>query len=203
MSALAFVDTETTGLDPDRNEVWEVALILRDPEQGEDQEYLWQLPVDLSRADSIALTIGQFYERRWNEAGGLHFGMKGRVWDGEPEEKFVVKEPYQWAMNFARLTSGAHLVGAVPDFDSRFLTKTLRQWGACPGWHYHLIDVEALLIGWSRGKADWTEPDDLETPPWNSRELYAAHGFEWEGEHTALGDARLARAVYDRVMTWK
>lgn len=31
MTVLAFVDTETTGLDPDRHEIWEVALIVRRP----------------------------------------------------------------------------------------------------------------------------------------------------------------------------
>lgn len=57
MTALAFVDTETTGLDPDFHEIWEVGLIVN------DEERLWQLPVDLKRADPKALEIGRFHER--------------------------------------------------------------------------------------------------------------------------------------------
>lgn len=61
MSApLAFVDCETTGLDPDRHEVWEVALILR-ADAGETSQ-VWQLPVDLGRAEAKALEVGRFYE---------------------------------------------------------------------------------------------------------------------------------------------
>jgi hypothetical protein len=55
--SLAFIDTETTGLDPDRHEIWEIALIV------DDQEYQWFLPVDLGKADPIALNIGRFHER--------------------------------------------------------------------------------------------------------------------------------------------
>ncbi len=41
---LAFVDTECTGLDPDRHEIWEVGLIV------DDEEHSWFLPVDLAKA---------------------------------------------------------------------------------------------------------------------------------------------------------
>jgi len=35
MTTLAFLDTETTGLDPERHEIWEVGLILRDEDDAE------------------------------------------------------------------------------------------------------------------------------------------------------------------------
>lgn len=62
MTTLAFIDTETTGLDPVRHEIWEVGMILR----GDDwrREYVWQLPVDLGRADVIAMNIGGIRQRR-------------------------------------------------------------------------------------------------------------------------------------------
>ena len=167
---LAFCDTETTGLDPERNEVWEVGLILRDSE-GVEVERLWQLPVDLGRADSVALKVGKFYERRWD------YGELTR--------------PVDFADEFAELTHGSHLVGAVPSFDDGFLKPLLRANRACPGWHYHLVDVEALAAG--RLAAE---------PPWNSNELSQLVGVDPEDfdRHTALGDARWARAIYDAVM---
>lgn len=74
MTALAFIDTETTGLDPEQHEIWEVGLIARGvafpamlesiPEQGtQDYWFRWFLPVDLSRADPEGLRIGGFHDR--------------------------------------------------------------------------------------------------------------------------------------------
>jgi DNA polymerase III epsilon subunit-like protein len=207
-AALAFVDTETTGLDPDRHEVWEVGLILRDSE-GVEVEYEWQLPVNLGRADAIALTIGHFYERHI-------FGFpllqvhRTNIGTGDSTPDTLAG----WAYEFAELTHGAHLVGAVPSFDDAFLKRLLRANGACPGWHYHLIDVEALAVGrlmlmakntaphGTRGAeqaAKWTE---VALPPWNSNDLSRAVGVDPDlfDRHTALGDARWAKAIYDAVM---
>jgi len=186
MSApLAFVDTETTGLDPDLHEIWEVGLILRDT-NGIDGEHTWQLPVDLGRADPIALNIGQFHERR--------------------------EEPMPFVRDFARvfadLTRGAHLVGAVISFDEERLRRLLRANGECPMWHYHLVDVEALAAGYLACRYRGLSPDGphddrhaLARPPWDSNRLSLAVGVNPEqfDRHTALGDARWARAIYDAV----
>lgn len=193
MSArLAFVDTETTGLDPDCHEVWEVGLILRD-EEGVEFEHCWQLPVDLGRADAVALTVGRFYERRQDRP----------------------THPRDFAAQFAEWTHGAHLVGAVPSFDAAFLSRLLRTYGACPGWHYHLIDVEALAAAHlitafaacqelGNPVADGPSQEEalLAYPPWKSNDLSRAVGVDPEDfdRHTALGDARWAKAIYDRVM---
>lgn len=186
MAVLAFVDTETTGLDPDRHEVWELALILRRPDRTET-EYVWQLPVDLGRAEAKALEIGRFY---------------GRQNLGGPDD------PWDVARRFAELTAGAHLVGAVPSFDDAFLKRFLRAHGACPGWHYHLVDVEALAIGWLAGRYHEHVAEGVEapllppSPPWNSGDLTDCLGLviDESTKHTALGDARWAKAIYDRVM---
>jgi hypothetical protein len=56
-SNVVFLDTETTGLDPDRNEIWDLAFI------RDGKEYEYKFSPDLTRADPIALKIGHFYER--------------------------------------------------------------------------------------------------------------------------------------------
>lgn len=164
--SVAFVDTETTGLDPDRHEIWEVGLIV------DGNEFEWQLPVDLGRAEPIALKINGFHERRWNPATQTDLTNFARI--------------------FALLTRGYHLAGAVVSFDEERLRKLLRANGACPEWHYHLVDVETFAAG-KLGLA----------PPWDSEELSAKVGIEPTrfDRHTALGDARWAKAIYEAVMS--
>lgn len=166
---LVFVDTETTGLDPDRHEIWEIALIY--PHRGTWAEYERQIHVSLRNAEPGALRINRYYER----------------FDGK--RAFHAMEV---AESIARLTAGKHLVGAVPDFDARFMEKMLRDAGYAPAWHYHLVDVESLAAGALR----------LE-PPWKSDDLGRALGVPpslEEERHTALGDARWAKRLYDAVM---
>lgn len=191
MTALAFVDTETTGLDPRHHEVWEVALILRDPE-GVEVERVWQLPVDLGRADPVALSIGRFYERAAQANPGV--------------DEMEMASPWIFAREFAQLTHGAHIVGAVPSFDDGFLKRLLRSFKQCPGWHYHLVDVEALAAGYLAALALEIDCDPeprlaIATPPWNSSELSRHVGVDPDlyPKHTALGDAQWAKAIYDAV----
>jgi DNA polymerase III epsilon subunit-like protein len=178
---VCFVDTETTGLDPDRHEIWEVGLITPDGE-----EHHWFLPVDLGRADAVALRIGRYHERHPMAYDSV-----------TPDIGCYQRDVMQFAADFAYLTLGCHLAGAVVSFDEERLRKLLRANGACPEWHYHLIDVEALAIGYIAGK----QLDELALP-WCSGELSSQLGvnrntFE---KHTALGDARWARAIYLSVM---
>lgn len=188
MTPLAFVDTETTGLDPERHEIWEVGLILRRESASNevfDEEHHWMLqPNNLELADPMALSIGQFHERFDREAAA-------------PSITAFCNE-------FARLTSGAHLVGAVVSFDAIRLERLLRRHGQCPSWHYHLIDVEALAVGWLASQTTHmvAAHDPLVKLPWNSTEISRACGVDPDAfdKHTAMGDAQWARAIYDRVM---
>lgn len=207
MTRLCFIDTETTGLDPDRHEVYEIGLIVRDSEPRHDQQFRWWLPVDLTKADPVALKIGQFFDRRPDENRTWHGALQWAPGSGG-REKGDVREV---AATLMELTAGAHLVGAVPSFDTAFLAPLLRAYGCCPAWHYHLVDVEALAAGYLAGKAKADdllggevaeEGIDLAQPPWDSKDLSRAVGVAPEDfdRHTALGDARWARAIYDAVM---
>lgn len=183
---LVFVDTETTGLDPNYHEIWEVGMIHRswnNSGQQNERSYQWFLPVDLGKADPFALKIGKFFDRY----PGYALPPKNL----NP----TITQLYEFATQFSKLTYGAHMVGAVPSFDSERLTKLLRENGACPSWHYHLVDVEALIAG-HMGFA----------PPWKSENLSIALLGEERNtaladeKHTALGDAQWAMELYDAVM---
>ena len=182
---IVFVDTETTGLDPDRHEIWEVACIYRgtvftsrDTESEEWIEKVWRLPVDLGRADPVALRLTGFHERT------------GFMSQPSPTK------PNDFAADFAKITRGKHLAGAVVSFDEERLRKLLRANGACPEWHYHLIDVEALAVG---SLAAAGKPPPL---PWDSEDLSRNLGIEPDAHrHEALADARWAKRLYEAVMS--
>lgn len=173
---VCFVDTETTGLDPDLHEIWEVGLIV------DEIEHHWYLPVDLGRADPIALAIGQFHERYPDNAVTSYTTLRA------------------FATEFAYLTRGRHLVGAVVSFDAERLSKLLKANGACPEWHYHLIDVEALAVGFSQWVTSGTAI--ALSLPWKSDDVSRAVGVDPDQfeKHTALGDAHWAKAVYEAVV---
>lgn len=164
---VCFVDCETTGLDPERHEIWEVGLIV------DGKETVWQLPVKLSRADPMALQVGRFHERH----------SQGLIAHHYPD----VRELADFALDFGEATYGRHLVGACVSFDAAFLSKLLRRQGVLPAWHYHLVDVEALAAG-LRGIAPPWNSEELS-------HLVGVDPSAFE-RHTAIGDARWARTLY-------
>lgn len=171
MSGVAFIDTETTGLDPERHEVWEVGIIV------DGFEHHYAIRPDLTKADPTALNIGRFYERTTV--------FKWEWWT-----------PKLAAETIARRLDGRHLVGAIPWFDDRFLRAFLNANGHQGTWHYHLIDVEALAVGYLAAKGEHVEL------PYRSKDLSRLVGVDPDDfeAHTALGDARWAKAVYEAVM---
>lgn len=195
MTTLAFVDTETTGLDDRRHEIWEVALILRDTDDESIYlPFLWQLPVNLNKADPIALNIGKFHERRWSEK--LDFledeTIINSIINGSdlnrPSKDFIV--PYNmlkdWAKHFTELTFNSYLVGNVISFDEERLRKLLRKYDQCPVWNYHIADVEAIAAG-KLGIQ----------PPWKGNTISEALGIPVpENQHSAMTDAAWAMDIY-------
>lgn len=198
---LCFIDTETTSLRPDRR-AWEVAIIHR-TKVGSDWEGVWHIAeqdLDLAQADLFSLKIGGFYERHyeaWNRT---------LLFPGEPvvEPKFKPLPEYSALLNIEAITRGAHLVGNVPGFDAEVLANRMRAHGILPSWHYHLIDIESMIVGYLWGDADTISPDSgVMDLPWNSEDLSRAIGVNPEDfeRHTALGDAKWVRAQWDAITT--
>lgn len=204
MSApLCFIDTETDGVHPGRKP-WEIALIRRDPDGTERTSWFF-VDINLRTADPFGLKVGRFYDRH---PVGIWLSTPVEVGEKCPNFRTDgVTDTWQAAQTVARMTHGAHIVGAVPNFDTEILATLLREHGLCPSWHYHLIDVENLAVGYLLAQhtegAVGDEVRDLASPPWKSDELMAAIGVEPATEderHTALGDARWAMRAYDAVM---
>lgn len=178
---LVFIDTETTSLRPDRR-AWEIGLVVRQPGQR-DREWSWFVvadDLDLGNADLGSLKIGRYYDRHPNITGDYE------TCPVHGEEEILV--------DVEQLTRGATLVGAVPNFDADVLGTRMRAHGILPSWHYHLVDVETLAAGALKMP-----------PPWSFDKVLAAYGLTYDEaeRHTALGDARMARDLYDAVLAGK
>lgn len=114
-----FLDTETTGLDPNRHQVWEIAYAVDD---GEVKSSI--VSHELTNADPAALHLNGYYGRGYS---GDPYSYSGQhIWEGE----------------FKAALQGATLVGANPAFDAAFLQA---RWGSAP-WHYRLLDVESYAM---------------------------------------------------------
>lgn len=207
MNALAFVDTETTGLDVRRHDAWEIAVILRGP-ADQDTELLFQVRTNLRNADPKALEIGGHAERFQVPDGAFAVSL--------PTKHTAAATPITERELMAQLMDTldtAVLVGSNPAFDDRFLTKMFHGAGIDPGWHYRTVDVATLAAGHLYGQAHaltkqhwdpsyYGRVDEMLKDGWKSRELSELMGVEPPRPgvaHTALGDARWARDVYDAV----
>lgn len=195
MTTLAFLDLETTHLSPAVGQLWEIGLIIREGDLW-DVEYLWQVRPDLTGADPKALQIGRFHERfavpdSW-EAVCFE--------DGRPTFRLTLPE---LLFDLQDLLRDAVIVGSNPGFDVAFLTALLQRHGRKLPWHYRPIDVATLAAGSMYGALPFTGVDDPGPAlPYRSYDLSEAMGVprpNAEVGHTALGDARWAKAVYDAV----
>lgn len=168
---VAFVDSETLGLNPHLHPIWELAIIL--PDTGD--EHIWQVrptPTEVSAADPIAVRISGF-DKRYDDAAALR---KGETVD-----------------RFSELLRGRHIVGAVPSFDEerlRLMYLSVHGMHDRFPWHYRLVDVESGMLA-KLGVGPGQEPDALA----------ALLGVTVHPDkHSALGDARWVRAVFEALV---
>lgn len=194
MSAIVFLDTETTGLHPHTRRPWEIAMIRREP-GCEDARLLIQIvDVDLSHADKHALDIGRFHERAHHNPD---FGQPGHLsLPGHLSEAHAARE-------VSVFTADAQLAGVNINFDEVTLDAMLRRHGLMPRWDYHLIDLPSMALGYLHGRAEESglaEFREAAALPYKSYELSANCDVEPPSEeerHTAMGDADWVMRWYD------
>lgn len=175
MTDLVYVDTETLGLHPDAP-VWEFAAI-RVFESGQVDDVQFCINhIAGGWLDQLSEPFLSDYLKRYRHEDALdQRSAAAMIW---------------------LVTRDAHIVGAVPNFDTERLAKLLHRFGITPEWHYHLIDVENVVVGYLAAKGE------LLTPPWKSDDLSLAIGVDPQQfkRHTAMGDAEWCKAQWDAVM---
>jgi DNA polymerase-3 subunit epsilon len=111
-----FLDCETTGLDPNYHEVWELAYAV---DEGPIHSHF--LPHNAAKFQPEALNANQYLRRHIPST---------------LEEALTFEHKVRGALE------GATLVAANPAFDAGFLRV---RWGYTP-WKYRLLDVEAYAM---------------------------------------------------------
>lgn len=187
---LVSVDIETTGLDPQRHEIWEIAAV--DVESG--NKLGWKLPVyKLQEAEPGALTVGGFYENGCKDpdycestvkvrAKPLDYPTAVRRYTHEPETALVGAV----AEEVAKFLDGAALLGASVHFDAEFLREWLRQNRQCGTWHHRYLDLGSFAAG------AWGAKQALSSKAMSDR-------YPNENAHNALADALWNIKVYEAI----
>jgi hypothetical protein len=198
MSDIVFMDTETLGLDID-SPIWEFAAIRRRTlEDGSHKEHELHIQIHhyakpwLEGSQALPAEFADDYRKRFT--AGEAYGKSGAA---EVIAGFMAGRP--------------HIVGAVPDFDTSRIRHQLLAPARIPDpWHYHLIDIENVVVGYLVGVGKQAVNDgilpeldmSLVSPPWSSDDLSRAVGVNPEDfeRHTAMGDVRWVMAQWDAVM---
>jgi len=189
MSGIVFMDTETLGLDI-ASPVWEFAAVRRsDPDVQSESLHLFIRHHATPWLAEFHEEFARDYHARYSDAESV--------------------SQLEAAKQIAEFMEGRpHVVGAVPNFDTERISHQLLRPNRIPDpWHYHLIDVENLIVGFLAGRAREGHMDSglalpLAGEKWDSNDLSRAVGVDPEQfeRHTAMGDVRWVMAQWDAVM---
>lgn len=182
MSApLVFIDTETTGLNYTHDDVWEVAAIRREDSGLEFQVHFF-VEHDEDRCRALPEPFATDHAARFGDSR-----VAPTLSVGDAADKIR-----------GLFAGRAHMVAANPAFDSRMLSRLV---GGADPWNYHLIDVEAMALGWTAGRSYLT---GIQWKlPYKSDNLSRWCGVEppFRDRHTALGDVLWVAEWYDSMVS--
>ena len=178
---LAFVDLETTGLDPFRHEVTEIGIVLA--EQRADlfgKQYLellseheiLLLPLHIETAEAKALEITKYFKRDRSKAVPQKEGL----------------------LQAAALLEGSIFVAQNVAFDWAFLQKAGNEYGVNfeKAVYYHKLDLASMALG-----KYYHIP---ELSKFTLRELTVHFDVVNQDAHSALADARATFEVCKKLL---
>ncbi|GAA5046215.1 hypothetical protein HNP84_010267 [Thermocatellispora tengchongensis] len=229
MKKLAFLDTETTDLDERTGDMWEIFLILREPGRDDCGFWYQVRPdlaqaspasvqigryYERSRVTTVNMGMGKILCTSAEAPEGAAWIKRYTGNPPAPGDYYMDRSAAAIAAQLARRLDGATIVANNPAFDRKFLEKFLRGHGQILTAHHRMINVRDLLIGYIDGRLaayDGKVEDAFEptaVPYVEDWLVGAADSPAWEivgvaedpaTKHTALGDARLVRDVYDAI----
>ena len=184
---LAFIDIETTGLNPDKHEIIEIGCVL--VKQERDKE---GLPQAQSRG-AFSFEIIEEFELKVKPE---------RIEDAEPEALRINKyDPGAWIFAYtleeamkilSDKTKDSIMVAHNIAFDFSFINKAFQTTGVENKMHYHKLDTLSMAFAKLHNK------DDVDR--FSLASLGKYFGIENKQAHTALSDARAAFEVYKKLM---
>ena len=176
---LAFVDCETSGLDPDRHEMLELAVVIakqvervgKGPKLEIVAEKEWKIKMQHPEvAEAQALRINGYNEADWIFANDL---------DG------VMKE-------FAKLTESAIFVSHNLVFDYGFVQKAFQKTGVNSKMHYGKLDTISMALA--------RLYDLPQAQSFSLNKLCELFKIDNKRAHTALADTLALVEVYKKMM---
>lgn len=175
----AFIDTETTGLDPDRHELIEIGGLIVVAGNPSDistyrvvEEFEYKIkPLRIQDANLRSLKVNKYDPSNWVDARTL------------PEVMH----------DLALKTKDAVMVAHNVAFDSAFLEKAFHTTGIANTMHYHRLDTVSMAYALLRAHG---EVDRL-----SLHSLCEHFEIHQETEHKALADARSMFELYKKLMS--
>ncbi len=170
--ALAFLDCEFGGLDPEQHDITEIGVIVTDYRLAELASREWKVQARPERVTKEAAAIFDYDPERWEREG---VGIR------------------QALTEFAALLPPGHTVipaGQNVRMDVTFLERAYKACGIPYPFDYHVIDLATLFYAWSLVAG---EP----VPALSLRQAASLAGLARSGQaHHALEDARLTLETF-------
>lgn len=174
---LAFIDTETTGLDFDRHEIIEIGCVIAAQTWTGNKLTLTKVdefelkikPEHIERADQQALRVNGYNDADWLFAYSLPEAMK----------------------IFSDKTKDCIFVSHNLSFDAAFVDKAFRASNVPNAMHYPRIDTISLAF------AKLSNNEDMKYSLYALSEHF---GVKNPKAHTALSDARTLYEIYGKLM---
>ncbi|MEK7505003.1 MAG: 3'-5' exonuclease [Patescibacteria group bacterium] len=176
---LAFIDLETTGLDPEKHEIIELACLLAkqipNPGKGPKLELIEEFefkikPKHLETAEQMALNKNGYNDADWLFAADLEQVLKTL------SDKAV----------------GASMVAHNVTFDWNFLNKAFSTTGIPNKMHYHRIDTMSMAFT--------KLYHDDRAQAFSLGALADFFGLKNDRAHTALADIRTTFELYKKLL---
>jgi DNA polymerase-3 subunit epsilon len=169
-----WVDTETTGLDPNKHEIIEIAILRESvlPGGGGAITESWSTkiaPARIEDADPKALEVNRYSKESWGDA---------------PTFAAVADDIAK------RLASGSVICGHNISFDVGFIEAEFKRLDRKVRMPYHKVDTVTLAY------CAWNADPELPGPGLSLDKLRKFGGISMAGAHSALKDAEDARHVY-------
>lgn len=170
---LLWFDLETTGLDPNQDEILEVALIVTDWNLSEISKHNWVIYYDESKNNSLSE-----YVREMHTNNNLFKECKNSkiILEVVEDEILKILEPYGLS-TYQKFVIGGNSV----HFDQSFLNSKMSK--LRPYLSHRVIDVTSI---------------ELMMPVWNKNIVF----LRIKGDHRALGDIENSLFVARQAKSW-